>query len=226
MSTFQPLGKPLTGHTDDVSGTAFSADGKILASAGWDGSILLWEVAAQKMIQPPLTGHQGAVVSVAASPVEQMLASAGRDGKIVLWNLTTRQPIKTLLQGRPGTVWQVAFSPDGQTLASAGCAQVTARGNCEHGEIRLWDVATGRQLGQPLVGHHDVAWALTFSPDGKKLASSSRDGTIIVWDLGLESWIRRACDIANRNLTEAEWQLYLGNEAYHATCSLDNATTR
>jgi WD40 repeat protein len=225
MSTFQPLGRPLTGHTDDVSGAAFSTDGKILVSASWDGSIILWDVATQKMLRPPLTRHQGAVVSVAASPVEQMLASAGRDGKIILWNLATGQPIKTLLQARPGTVWQVAFSPNGRTLASAGCAQVTARGNCEHGEIRLWDLPTSRQLGQSFVGHHDVAWTIAFSPDGKKLASSSRDGTIIVWDLDLDSWIKRACDIANRNLAEAEWQLYLGDEAYHATCNLDNETT-
>jgi WD40 repeat protein len=89
----------------------------------------------------------------------------------------------------------------------------------------LWNVATGRQLGQSLVGHHDVAWAITFSPDGKKLASSSRDGTIIVWDLDLDSWSRRACDIANRNLTEAEWQQYLGDEAYHETCNLDGQIT-
>ena len=226
MSTFQTLGKPLIGHTDDVWESAFSFDGKILASASWDGSIILWDIAAQKAIGLPLIGHQGAVVSVSASPVERILASAGRDGKIILWDIATGQPIKTLSQGSPGTVWRVAFSPDGKTLASAGCARLTARGNCEHGEIRLWDVTTGRQLGQSFVGHQDVAWAITFSPDGKKLASGSRDGTIIVWDLDLNSWIRRACDIANRNFTEAEWQQYLGDEAYHTMCNLDGEITR
>ena len=221
MSTFQPIGEPLTGHTDDVLEAAFSHDGKILASASWDGSIILWDVQTQKAIGMPLIGHQGAVVSVAASPVEPILVSAGRDGSIILWDISTGQVTNTLYQGSPGTIWRVAFSPNGQTLASAGCLQLTTRGNCEHGEIRLWDMSTGQQLGQSLVGHQDVAWALTFSPDGKKLASGSRDGTIIVWDLDLNSWIKRSCDIANRNLTDIEWRQFLGNEAYHATCSID-----
>jgi WD40 repeat protein len=165
------------------------------------------------------------VVSVAASPEEQILASASRDGTIILWNSTTGQPVSSLLQGHPGSVWRVAFSPDGQTLASAGCAQVTAHGNCEQGEIRLWDVATGRQLGQSFVGHQDVAWAIAFSPDGNKLASSSRDGTIILWDLNRDSWMKRACDIANRNLSEVEWQQYLGDELYRETCDLSDTIT-
>ena len=220
-STFRRIGEPLTGHTDDVLEAAFSSDGKILASASWDGSIILWDVATHKAVGAPLNGHQGAIVSVAASPTEQILASAGRDGRIILWDMSIGQPIKTLFQGSPGTVWRVTFSPNGKTLASAGCAQLTIRGNCEHGEIRLWDMATGRQMGQSLVGHQDVAWAITFSPDGKKLASGSRDGTIIVWDLDLDSWSRRACDIANRNLTDAEWQQYLGGEVYHETCNLN-----
>jgi WD40 repeat protein len=225
MSTFQPLGAPLAGHTDGVWEAAFSFDGKILASASWDGSIILWDMSTKQPVRSPLTGHQGPVVSVATSPNAQILASVGRDGTIIIWDLATGQPISSPLHGYPGTVWRVAFSPNGQTLASAGCTQVTVRGICEQGEIRVWDVATGRQLGQSFVGHKDVAWAIAFSPDGNRLASSSRDGTIIVWDLNQESWTKRACDIANRNLSEAEWRQYLGGEAYRKTCDFDNTAT-
>jgi len=220
METFQPLGQPLTGHTDDVWEVTFSSDGKILASASWDGSIILWDMDSKKQIGSPLTGHQGAVISVAANPKMPLLASAGRDGAIILWDITTGQPVSSPFQGQPGTVWQVDFSPDGQTLASAGCAELTTRGNCAQGEVRLWDVATGRQLGQSFTGHNDVAWAITFNADGDKLASAGRDGSIILWDLNPESWMQQACDIANRNLTEAEWQQYLGDEAYQETCDL------
>jgi len=157
--------------------------------------------------------------------VAQILASAGRDGSVILWDLTTGQPTSSPLQGAPGTVWQVAFSPNGEILASAGCAQLTVHGNCEQGEIRLWDANTGRQIGQSFVGHQDVAWAIAFSPDGNQLASSSRDGTIIVWDLNQGSWIRRACDFANRNLSRAEWQQYLGDELYRETCNFNDTTT-
>ena len=68
----------------------------------------------------------------------------------------------------------LAFSPDGTTLA-------TAAGNQEDFAIRLWDVPTGKSLGT-LDGHEDIIWGLAFSPDGKLMASASRDGTAKVWE--------------------------------------------
>ena len=67
----------------------------------------------------------------------------------------------------------MAFSPDGKTLAS---------GNND-GTIRLWDVATGRPIGQPLTGHTGSFLSVAFSPDGKTLASGNGDGTIRLWDV-------------------------------------------
>jgi hypothetical protein len=57
------------------------------------------------------------------------------------------------------------------------------------------------------------------SPNGKILASGSSDETIRLWDLDIASWRLRACRIANRNLTRAEWAQYIGEiEPYRATC--------
>jgi WD40 repeat protein len=224
-----PLGQPLTGHSGLVYSVAFSPDGQTLASGSRDTRIILWDVsdpAAPRLLGQPLTGHNDRVVSVAFSPDGKTLASGSWDNTILLWDVSDPAAPRQLgqpLTGHTGFVSSVAFSPDGKTLAS-GSGDDT---------IILWDVsdpAAPRQLGQPLTGHSSSVISVAFSPDGKTLASGScgkrdRDnlgpciqGEIILWDVDVESWVARACRIANRNLTEAEWRQYFGEEGYRETC--------
>jgi uncharacterized membrane protein affecting hemolysin expression len=81
--------------------------------------------------------------------------------------------VATQLTGHTGPVIDVVFSPDGQLLASAS----------DDGTVRLWDVESGKQRGEPLTGHTDVVEAVAFSPDGKLLASASDDKTVRLWDV-------------------------------------------
>jgi hypothetical protein len=70
-----------------------------------------------------------------------------------------------------------------------------------------------------LHGHTSLLYSVAFSPDSKTLASGSADNTIMLWDVDFKSWQARACYIANRNLTRAEWKEYIGDiESYRATC--------
>jgi WD40 repeat protein len=73
---------------------------------------------------------------------------------------------------------------------------------------------------EPVVlgGHEREVWALAFSSDGRWLASGSGDTTVRLWVIQVDELTQLACQIADRNLTQGEWQRLLGNDPYHKTC--------
>jgi WD40 repeat protein len=164
---------PINGHFSPVYSIAFSPDGKMLASGGTDGYVILWDAETREVIGEPFKGQTGFVWSVAFTPDGKTLASASDDRTVILWDVATRTQIGQPLAGHKGAVISVAFSPDGKTLASGS----------EDDAIILWNVQTRTQIGDPLTGHKDRVWSVVFSPDGRSLASGSTDGIIILWDV-------------------------------------------
>ncbi len=157
----------------------FSPDGRRLASAGDNPTVRLWDAATGEEIHA-LQGHTGPVTGVAFSPDGKHLASASWDGTARLWDAVTGQEILTF-RGHTDGLLGVAFSPDGRRLASIG----------HDGTVRVWDAATGQQTltplpgppPQPLIPYSLVGFRPAFSPDGKRLASASRDNCVRVWDV-------------------------------------------
>jgi WD40 repeat protein len=175
---------PLDSYPGD--GISFSPDGKLLAStAGQTNTIKLWDVPNHKEIAT-LTGHRHWIKSLNFSPNGQWLASAAWDYTIKLWNVrdcikTTTCEASETLKLDSQFIHNVSFSPDGTLLASAG-----NKGWGTNNNIQLWDVATRPINTKPikiLQGHRDFINSISFSPNGKLLASGSNDKTIKIWDV-------------------------------------------
>jgi WD40 repeat protein/DNA-binding SARP family transcriptional activator len=160
----------------DVNGIAFSPDGRLLATADNEGSLVLWDLARRASIGRPLRPGGNVVYAVAFGPDGRMVASGGDyAGKVVLTRVPDGKVLDELTDTGMSAISALAFSPDGKTLAAAS----------SDGKVRLWDPRTGAGRGPAwgAVGGGAVV-SISFSPDGGVLATSGSDGTAALWDTG------------------------------------------
>jgi len=152
---------------------AFSADNRTLATAGDDRAVHTWSAETGVPFEV-YRGHKGAVVALAFAP-DGTVVSGGADRSALVWGLNSFWWLERVIgtgevaSQLAGRVNAVRFSPDGQTLATGGGEPT--RG----GEIKLWEVATGRLARSFTNVHSDAVFALDFSADGKFLASGAAD---------------------------------------------------
>jgi len=161
--------------------------------------------ASHRQISPIILsdGYRGLQ---AASPNGALLATA-HGGTILLWNVGMGTP-PIRMGGNLPNVTALAFSPDGGQLASA----IMGWG------ILVWNLSEKRIEFELPFPYEEEVTGLEYTPDGKNLVTGSENGRILIWDLDPESWKRKACAIAARNLTREEWEQYLPGEPYRKTC--------
>ena len=164
-----------------ISAIAYSPSGSRLAVASRTG---IWIYDAVTGEERSLLGaHTGMITSIAYSRDGKMLASAhnvhgyikNREFYVALWDATTGTLIKTLSHKSDrniSPIKSIAFSPDGTRIAV---------GDNEGG--LLWNVGTGTLIGT--LDHNRSIWAVTFSPDGRTIASAHdvhHSAPLALWD--------------------------------------------
>lgn len=174
----------MTGHDAFVTCIVFSPSGENLVSGGTDMTIRLWDVRTGKELRQ-YGPHQMPVSAAVFSPNGNFIASSGDRGTVWLWDVKTGKPLRrleTLLTDMPHSPsYCLAFSPEGDILASV---------NDHDCAIHFWNVNNGKKLGE-IRGHVNERHpnlvyrisSLSFSPDGKSLATTGYDATIRVWEV-------------------------------------------
>jgi hypothetical protein len=177
----------------------------MVATAGGGGNVVLWRVADRAQVLTLAADPQW-VQAVAFPSDGALLAAAGSGERFTtLWDVATGRLVGRLRH--PTYVMAVRFDPQGRTLVTPA----------NDGTLRLWDVASQRQLGVALPGP-DQWSVLAFDPGGNHLVALYASGTGLVWDVDPDRWKQRACTIAGGPLTRDEWEELLPGRRYEHAC--------
>lgn len=153
-------------QTDEIYALAVSADGNFVGSTGYERRVIISKIKNGETAHT-LSGFDNWSQAVAFSPDSKKIAASGTNGNVGIWDVGSGKLIRSLESKK----WQtaLAWSPDGKYLAGGSVG------------LTLWETESGK-LVKNFDGHNAAIRGITFSSDGKMLASASLDKTARIWN--------------------------------------------
>jgi WD40 repeat protein len=203
----RPTGRPFKIPEGAVS-MALGPDARTLSINRRGAAVEMFELATGKRLRslPTEAVDRDWVMFTADG---RFLVTRTRQGQLRLWSTDSWKAIAPTFGAGTGDVTAIAVSPDGRTIATGSA----------DGGTRLWDRSTGRLLGSPLPGVPNGPVVVAFTPDSAYVVVVTGAGRAFRWDVRPSSWARRACQIAGRTLTRAEWTAALPGRDYAPACT-------
>lgn len=195
-----------------ATGGCKSPNNALRGSSCGRSEVRLWNVDTLQpltQIDPLVPGKSGAVSALAFDGVDGTLAVGTQDGSVMIWDLQAHAE-RAQLNPLDGEITALAFSPDRKDLAVA-----TLRTH----NIVLYDLSNNQPIGAEFGEHRGRIDVLFYADDGLSLYSAAVDGFAMRWDLDDRRWHAQLCRVANRNLTQQEYDFYVGDVIYRKTCS-------
>ncbi|MCF7975157.1 MAG: protein kinase [Phycisphaerae bacterium] len=156
------------GHMNNVNFACASPDGKMIVSGSVTGTLKIWDSDNGKDLIT-YKGHTDSVTHAEFSPDGERIVSSSLDGTIRIWNAMDDPGVLILPYDK--VVTAMGFSPNNRWLAVGYWPT----------DVKIWD-AVDRKLVQTLSSHGVGILSVVFSPDGTRIATSSEDGAIKIWD--------------------------------------------
>jgi WD40 repeat protein len=178
--------REIAAHDGEITRLLDLHNASKLVSASQDATVKIWDVKSGRCDQTFKTGKY-VVYGVALSSDERTLYSGG-GGEILAWDVKTGRLLSKLREG-PGSIIDLALSPGDRYLAVSFGENYRDDTKSPENIIEIWDLASNR-LDDTLVGSSSFFRDITFSPDGKFLASGSFDGSVKLWDMRSRAVVR------------------------------------
>lgn len=166
-------------YAESAGAPAISADGRMALTATATGTMQLWDAnGARESVE--LIGHERQAGTGSISPDGRTALTGGADGTARLWDTATGRQLR-ILRGHAGSVACAIFSADGARALTGGGIASSAQTliDCS---LRLWDLATGREI-RSFAGHARRVLCISFCSGERTAVSVSEDGVIKLWDV-------------------------------------------